>query len=232
MDPVFIYMLLATGGLAFTVVRLWRSLRKYRESQIRKLALPDEIFYKLREKHPQLSQPDCVLVADGLRQFFIAHLKSRKSNLAMPSQVVDDLWHEFILHTNAYQKFCRRAFGSFLHHVPTTKANKNNTGNRGIRRIWHYACKDEDIDPMKPKRLPLLFALDTQLNIVNGFTYVADCSSFLPAHATAASPYCATDLGSAGSGCGGVTCSGACGSDCGSGCGGGCSGGCGGGGGD
>ncbi|CAH0442450.1 glycine-rich domain-containing protein [Ralstonia pseudosolanacearum] len=37
----------------------------------------------------------------------------------MPSRVADDLWHAFILYTREYRDFCRRAFGKFLHHLPS-----------------------------------------------------------------------------------------------------------------
>jgi len=38
----------------------------------------------------------------GLRQFFLAHLKSGRRYVSMPSQVADGLWHEFILFTKNY----------------------------------------------------------------------------------------------------------------------------------
>jgi uncharacterized membrane protein YgcG len=41
-----------------------------------------------------------------------------------------------------------------------------------------HACHEENINPRKPSRLPLLFALDGKLDIPNGFTYVPDCSGF------------------------------------------------------
>eukprot|EP01034_Spumella_vulgaris_P038231 gene38231-47204_t len=70
------------------------------------------------QKHPQLTTKECQLVAQGLRQFFLAHLKSGRKYVSMPSQVADDLWHEFILYTMNYQQFCQHAFGRFLHHTP------------------------------------------------------------------------------------------------------------------
>jgi hypothetical protein len=36
----------------------------------------------------------------------------------MPSRVVDDAWHEFILDSIAYTAFCNAAFGTYLHHTP------------------------------------------------------------------------------------------------------------------
>lgn len=38
-------------------------------------------------------------------------------------------------------------------------------------------CQEENISPEQPTRLALLFALDSKLNIKNGFVYMADCSS-------------------------------------------------------
>lgn len=54
------------------------------------------------------------LVARALRQFFLAHLQSDPQYVSMPSQVDDELWHEFILYTRNYDAFCRRAFGRFM----------------------------------------------------------------------------------------------------------------------
>lgn len=37
--------------------------------------------------------------------------------------------------------------------------------NEGLRRVWWYCCKYENIDPVRPTRVPLLFALDSKANI-------------------------------------------------------------------
>ncbi len=47
---------------------------------------------------------------------------------------------------------------------------------RRLRRVWWHCCKDENIDPRNPTRLPFSFALDSKLNIEGGYRYVADCS--------------------------------------------------------
>lgn len=183
---------------------LWtRQLRSRREAYIREFILPKGLFEKLCEKHPHLSTKDCQIVAQGLRQFFLGHLKSGRKYVSMPSQVADDLWHEFILYTKNYQEFCQQAFGRFLHHTPAVVLSKGQQGNAGIRRCWHYVCHEENINPMRPTRLPLLFALDNKLNIPNGFVYVPDCSGFQRLGGNGGDTYCAADLGSADSGCGG-----------------------------
>ena len=42
--------------------------------------------------------------------------------------------------------------------------------------MWWQTCKLEGIDPTAATRLPLLFALDAELNIRNGYRYTPDCT--------------------------------------------------------
>ena len=223
--------------------------RGVRERYIREAPLPRFLQRKLRETYPQLSTRDCELVERGLRQFFMACLRSKKQFVAMPSQAVDALWHEFILHTQAYKLWCRNALGFFLHHTPAEALGAKARHNDGLRRCWYWACKEESINPKQPSRLPLLFALDAKFAIPGGFTYVPDCSDIArksDAGGSGGDTYCGTsfsdgshsgssgDFGgadsfSSGSDGGGDSSDGGSGDGGGSGCGG---GGCGGGGGD
>lgn len=115
------FILPAVLGLVLLAM-LWRRQKALtalrREAYIRSFTLPPRLFEPLRAQHPHLDLKHCQLVAQGLRQFFMAYLKSGQRYVSMPSQVVDDLWHEFILHTRDYQEFCDKAFGQFLHHTP------------------------------------------------------------------------------------------------------------------
>ena len=124
-------ILLTTFAIASCAIALvvWlRNQRLRREDFIRHAELPRGLFEKLMKRHPQLSLKDCQLVAHGLRQFFLAHLKSGRKFVSMPSQVVDDLWHEFILYTKNYELFCRRAFGRFMHHTPAVVLGRGAVG--------------------------------------------------------------------------------------------------------
>lgn len=160
------------------LVALWRRyLASQRLEYIRTFELPRGLFDRLRKRRPALTQKDCQLVAQGLRQFFLAYAMSGRRFVSMPSQAVDDLWHEFILYTKSYQAFCRKAFGRFLHHTPAVVLSKDYQGNSGLRRCWWHACRIENINPRQPSRLPLLFALDAKLGIEDGFRYVPDCQS-------------------------------------------------------
>ena len=53
--------------------------------------------------------------------------------------------------------------------------SRDRKSNEGLRRVWWYCCKYENIDARNPTRLPLLFALDAKLNIANGFVYHPRC---------------------------------------------------------
>jgi len=164
-------ILLALAGFQLRAQRLARA----RESHIRTFRFPRGLFAKVIAKYPHLTQKDMELVSHALRQFFLAYLKSGKQYVSMPSQVVDELWHEFILYTRNYQEFTKRAFGSFLHHTPAVVLSSKAQSNSGLRRCWKYVCLEENINPKMPSRLPLLFALDSKLNIANGYHYVPDC---------------------------------------------------------
>lgn len=187
---------------------------------------------KILKKYPYLSDEQVHLVFRALRDYFFICSQAKRKMVAMPSQVVDDAWHEFILFTRSYKQFCQKAIGRFLHHTPTEAMSAPTHAQEGIKRAWRLACAKEKIHPGQPSRLPLLFAIDAMLNIPNGFTYVLDCGKKdTEGNSTG---YCAGHIGCS-SGCGGDSGAGghdsgggffdglfdsSGGSDCGGGCGG------------
>jgi len=193
-------ILIGFGVLGLGLFALWARLRDARRAElIRSYSLPPGLYARLQKRRPELSLKDCQLVGHALRQFFLAYLKGGRKFVSMPSQVADDLWHELILYTRHYEHFCRRAFGRFLHHTPAVVLGKDRQGNAGLRRCWWYACREENIDPRKPTRLPLLFALDAKLGVADGFHYTPDCSALRRSgDGTSGSPYCGGDFGDAG----------------------------------
>ena len=83
-----------------TAYRVWRRSQRLRRAEfVRTYRWPRGLLHKLGEKHTGLVRKDAALVSRGLRQFFIAHLMSGNKFVSMPSQIADDLWHEFILYT-------------------------------------------------------------------------------------------------------------------------------------
>ncbi len=181
----------ALSALAFTALKAWELSR--RRQFIREARFPPFLVAKMRSQYPHLSAGDADLVLRGLRQFFMAHLRSDRRFVAMPSQVVDAAWHEFILHTRASASGCGAAFGRMLHHTPAAVLGGDARRNDGLRRAWFWACREESIDPRKPTRLPLLFALDKKFDIPGGFTYVPDCRDI--DRQSGSDAYCGTSFG-------------------------------------
>jgi len=187
---------------------------------------------RLAARRPELNEAQRQEIFAGLQDYFQICRSAGKRMVAMPSQAVDDAWHEFILFTRQYDSFCRGAFGRFLHHTPAEAMSAPTQASAGIRRAWRLACAREKINPQKPDRLPRLFAMDASLLLAGGFIYQLDCMA--AQKNGLGSGFCASHIG-CGSGCGGG-CSGDSGSSDGDGGssggdgGSGCSGGCGGGG--
>jgi len=227
--------MLATFLLIVAAVAHWRWLKANACRVIRAYPFPGFLRDKLRAAHPQLDDAALRNVERGLRQFFIASAQADGRFVAMPSKVVDALWHEYILYTRGYEAFCRKAFGRLLHHTPAEALPPGKKPDSrqaqqfaGLRRAWYWSCKEEAIDPRKPSRLPLLFALDSSLAIAGGFAYVPDCSLLGVGRGTDGNTtHCGTSFGcgsSCGSGSSGDSSSSdgsSCGSDGGGGCGGG-----------
>ena len=160
-----------TVGFLF-VIPMWRTWKRI--EFIQNYNFPRGLYDKFKEKHPEFGAKEYQLVARALRQFFLAHLKSGNEFVSMPSQVTDDLWHEFILYTRSYEQFCSKAFGRFMHHTPAVVLSPSKIDNEGLRRVWWHSCKEENIDPRSATRLPLLFGIDKKLGIRNGFVYTTD----------------------------------------------------------
>ncbi|WP_394779813.1 glycine-rich domain-containing protein [Undibacterium sp.] len=245
MSAFFVVVIAMLGASLLFVWSRWR--KAARADFIRSYMFPPGLLDKLVKLRPELSVKDRQLVARALRQYFLVYLKCGYRPVSMPSQVVDELWHEFILYTKNYQLFCRKAFGRFMHHTPAAVLNENRRNNDGLRRTWWFACLEENINPRKATRLPLLFALDGKWNLEDGFRYEPDCSALRKngdgtiycggdfsgssSDSSSGGSYdFSSDSGSGFDSSGGSSDSGSS-SDGGSGCNGGCSGGCSGGGG-
>lgn len=47
-----------------------------------------------------------------------------------PLLIIDEMWHNFILHTKQYHKYCMDKFKKFIHHEPTPNTEKEQYQNR------------------------------------------------------------------------------------------------------
>ncbi len=204
-------ILLVLAAIAlFALYRAYgKARRARRERLIDTYRFPESIAAKVGKTYPHLSDAEVTRVIQGLREYFHLCNTAGRRMVSMPSQAVDVAWHEFILFTRKYEYFCGKALGRFLHHTPAEAMRSPTSAQAGIKTAWRLSCLREGMQPRAAHRLPLLFAIDAQLNIPDGFRYALDCRQ------TPGDDYCAGHIG-CGSGCGG-----GCGGDSdGSGCGG------------
>lgn len=93
-----------------------RAARKA-EAYIVDYVFPPHIERRIARK-AKLDDADWDLVERGLREWFICCAWRGQTILGMPSRLVDEAWHEFLLDSLSYTRFCDNAFGDYLHHTP------------------------------------------------------------------------------------------------------------------
>src|SRR6476646_10827396 len=101
-------------------LRLARRRRAARraEAYIATYRFPAHIPGRVIRRTPQLDEASWPLVEQGLREWLICCAWRGRTILGMPSRLVDEAWHEFILDSLSYIRFCENAFGEYLHHTP------------------------------------------------------------------------------------------------------------------
>jgi len=159
------YIFIAIAIVAGIVYFMHRGGQKRQLTFIDNYRFHPTIRNKVAAKHPQLNNKQLDQVFNGLRDYFYICNQASNKMVAMPSQVVDDAWHEFILFTRAYQQYCKKALGRYLHHTPAKAMSSPTLAQDGIKRAWRLACAKDDINPKAPLLLPLLFGIDALLNI-------------------------------------------------------------------
>lgn len=69
------------------------------------------------------------------RYVYLAKITPQDMQLAMLSDKVDEVWHQFILFTREYMKFCDKFLGRYLHHMPNTSHTRNSQDSLGNFRM-------------------------------------------------------------------------------------------------
>ena len=157
------------------IVFIWFYLRQTKHKRqlrfIQNYKIPKPIIDRFKEKHPKLSNEDVILVNKALIDYFYICNMAHGKMVSMPTRVADDLWHEFLLFSANWEQFSKKAFGRLLHHIPKEAMVEKYSNSDGMKRAWQLICIKENIHPKHPDRMPLLFAIDSILEIENGITY-------------------------------------------------------------
>lgn len=160
------------------------SSRNLRIKFINEYQFPSIVLKKFSQEYNRLNEKEINMVINALKQFFMIYCiavvehKVPKKGFIMPSKMVDELWHNFMLDSRHYEKFCTLAFGRTLHHKP----GENTKGNKNLKKLTNYS--DELKNTYKHLKdlnqyqsvavlagIPLLFAIDKHFNVEDGFYY-------------------------------------------------------------
>ncbi len=158
---------------------LWSLFSTNKNSQaqldfIQSFRFSSALIAKLQKKYPNLTEEQVTLAFQGLRDYFAMCHQAKGGKVAMPSRIVDEAWHEFILFSRDYARFCQNAFGYFLHHNPSTPLTRLTDRTYALTQAWDLACKLANSNPKKTQKLPLLFRIDEELAIPGGMKYSTD----------------------------------------------------------
>lgn len=67
-----------------------------------------------------------------------------------PSAGVDDIWHQFILFTGDYMRFCNRYFNQMIHHTPDTEFDHKTKSANNLAYERAYDIALEEFGPLDP----------------------------------------------------------------------------------
>lgn len=75
-----------------------------------------------------VSEEQSILLFEETKKWFWLCYKVIDSGIKTPVfiddsiLIIDEMWHNFILFTKDYERYCVEKFGFFIHHLPTTKS--------------------------------------------------------------------------------------------------------------
>ncbi len=136
-----------------------RPRRAQAEAAALALELPAGVADRVLRAHPSLGRKDLELAELALKDWLVACVHRGDTRLGMPSQAVDWLWHEFILDTSAYERFCRRVYRTYLHHRPEAALAVP------METALHNTVEAWDRSRLRMQRESVLWDLDRRLGL-------------------------------------------------------------------
>ncbi|GAA0891142.1 hypothetical protein GCM10009122_08210 [Fulvivirga kasyanovii] len=55
-----------------------------------------------------------------------------------PLTIIDEMWHNFLLHTKLYYDYCMKKFNKLIHHIPSSHVEKAENNNYFEQRPMEY----------------------------------------------------------------------------------------------
>lgn len=226
---IFVLLTMVTMG-AFL-----KRQRQKRLQALQDYVFPESYRDEVTRRYLHLSAEDVNLAFEQLRLYFSICLAKKPVSVAMPSRIVDTCWHVFICDTREYREFCDKVLGDFLHHKAWTEANLSiqseltevtehqenvdvseemktqlmleSRNQLAAARIYQWAAEFEgkEQDSLSTG-VPLLFRIDEELAINDGFFYPQELTEFLAKYDLKAAESQAASLDLAAAGSDGAAC--------------------------
>lgn len=86
-----------------------------------------DVVARIKKEHG-LTDEEAELLFDDTKRFL--YLAATHSGNWSPPEQVDKGWHEFLMFTRDYAKFCRNYFGRFIHHDPKRTSDPPTGGSQ------------------------------------------------------------------------------------------------------
>jgi len=83
--------------------------------------VPPQLLIKKFCREYNVSENEAAIRFEETKKFLVLCATNRKTSYS-PSKSIDEMWHQFILHSRAYLDFCNKA-GMFLHHEPSESSD-------------------------------------------------------------------------------------------------------------
>lgn len=181
------------GAVGYLSVAVWAytSTRRKRLlannlTALQEYKIPSTVRAVFRRENPKLTDFQEDLAFEGLKQYFslllLERARTKKVALGMPSALVDEAWHAFVLCTEQYEVFCQKIFGKMVHHYPDTRAQPTRLGSyskfkQDVINTWSAASRAKKTHPKyfpNSKEVPLLFSADIDGGFLDGWLWNAD----------------------------------------------------------
>lgn len=102
----------------------------------------EEVILSFANKYGLEIDESTILFEDVLRFLWLSNRAGKDgitpevSSIDEPLIMIDEMWHNFILHTVSYTKFCIHYFGRYLHHNPNSVKTKNNQLTKEEKEVY------------------------------------------------------------------------------------------------
>jgi hypothetical protein len=147
-------------------IGLWRRSRERRAAAVDAFVFPDNVRQVFAGRR-DLDADGLRTVEAATRQWLRLLARHPRTELSVPSVVVDELWRDLATDTDAYPALCRAAFGRLVE-PPGPAARHAHALLRTLRRA-------RDDERCGPQAVPLLFRVDQELAVPGGRRYLTDC---------------------------------------------------------